>query len=74
MRSSKVLGAVLRVTAHAIYSYRCGSSAKRQQSHKKSTKFETKTEDMGTAELSSNLHKIVDRIEDERLLKAIYSF
>lgn len=29
---------------------------------------------MGTAELRSNLHKIVDRIEDERLLKAIYSF
>jgi hypothetical protein len=30
--------------------------------------------DMGTAELKSNLHKMVDRIEDERLLKAIYSF
>ena len=29
---------------------------------------------MGTAELRSNLHKIVDRIEDERLLRAIYSF
>jgi hypothetical protein len=29
---------------------------------------------MGTAELRSNLHKIVDRIDDERLLKAIYSF
>lgn len=29
---------------------------------------------MGTAELRSNLHKMVDRIEDERLLRAIYSF
>ena len=29
---------------------------------------------MGTIELKSNLHKIVDRIEDERLLLAIYSF
>lgn len=29
---------------------------------------------MGTAELKSNLHKIVDRIEDERLLRAIFSF
>jgi len=29
---------------------------------------------MGTAELKSNLHKIVDRIDDERLLRAIYSF
>lgn len=29
---------------------------------------------MGTIELKSNLHKIVDRIEDERLLHAIYSF
>ncbi len=29
---------------------------------------------MGTIELKSNLHKIVDRIEDERLLRAIYSF
>ena len=29
---------------------------------------------MGTAELRSNLHKIVDTIEDERLLRAIYSF
>lgn len=29
---------------------------------------------MGTAELKSNLHKMVDRIEDERLLSAIYSF
>ena len=29
---------------------------------------------MGTIELKSNLHKIVDRIEDERLLQAIYSF
>ena len=29
---------------------------------------------MGTIELKTNLHKIVDRIEDERLLQAIYSF
>lgn len=29
---------------------------------------------MGTIELKSNLHKIVDRIEDEQLLRAIYSF
>jgi hypothetical protein len=29
---------------------------------------------MGTIELKSNLHKIVDRIEDDRLLRAIYSF
>jgi hypothetical protein len=29
---------------------------------------------MRTAELRSNLHKIVDRIDDERLLRAIYSF
>lgn len=29
---------------------------------------------MGTAELRSNLHKMVDKIEDERLLRAIYSF
>jgi len=29
---------------------------------------------MGTVELKSNLHKIVDRIEDEQLLRAIYSF
>lgn len=29
---------------------------------------------MGAAELRSNLHKIVDSIEDERLLRAIYSF
>ena len=29
---------------------------------------------MGTAELRSNLHKMVDKIEDERLLRAIYRF
>jgi hypothetical protein len=29
---------------------------------------------MGTIELKSILHKIVDRIEDEQLLRAIYSF
>ena len=29
---------------------------------------------MGTIELKTNLHKIVDRIDDERLLNAIYSF
>lgn len=26
------------------------------------------------SELRTNLHKIVDRIEDERLLRAVYSF
>jgi hypothetical protein len=41
---------------------------------RKSIKFEQIQKDMGTAELKSNLHKIVDRIEDERLLRAIYSF
>ena len=29
---------------------------------------------MGTLELKSNLHQIVDRIEDDRLLRAIFSF
>jgi len=29
---------------------------------------------MSAIELRTNLHKIVDRIDDERLLKAIYSF
>jgi hypothetical protein len=29
---------------------------------------------VGTIDLKSNLHKIVDQIEDERLLRAIYSF
>lgn len=29
---------------------------------------------MSTTELRSNLHRIVDSIEDERLLRAIYSF
>jgi hypothetical protein len=29
---------------------------------------------MGTTELKSNLHRIVDQIEDERLLRAIYGF
>ncbi len=29
---------------------------------------------MGTVELKLNLHQIVDRIKDERLLQAIYSF
>lgn len=29
---------------------------------------------MGTTELKSNLHKMVDRIDDERLLRAIYNF
>jgi hypothetical protein len=29
---------------------------------------------MRTIELKSNLHKLVDRIEDELLLRAIYSF
>jgi hypothetical protein len=29
---------------------------------------------MGTTELKSNLHKIVDRIEDEQLLRATYGF
>lgn len=29
---------------------------------------------MGTIELKSNLHKIVDQIEDESLLRALYRF
>ena len=29
---------------------------------------------MSTIELKTNLHKIVDRIEDEQFLRAIYSF
>jgi len=29
---------------------------------------------MSTAEIKTNLHKIVDRIEDERLLRVIYDF
>ena len=29
---------------------------------------------MGTVELKSNLHQIVDRITDDRLLRAIFSF
>ena len=29
---------------------------------------------MGTVELKSNLHKIVDRINDDRLLRAVFSF
>ena len=29
---------------------------------------------MGTLELKSNLHQIVDRIDDDRLLRAIFSF
>jgi hypothetical protein len=29
---------------------------------------------MGTIELKSNLHRIVDQIKDERLLRAIYGF
>ncbi len=29
---------------------------------------------MGTIELKSNLHQIVDRIEDDRLLRTIFSF
>lgn len=29
---------------------------------------------MGTVELKLSLHQIVDRIKDERLLQAIYSF
>lgn len=29
---------------------------------------------MSTIELKTNLHKIVDRIEDEQLLRAIYRF
>jgi len=34
----------------------------------------TKDMNMGTAELKSHLHRMVDRIEDERFLRAIYSF
>jgi hypothetical protein len=29
---------------------------------------------MGTIELKSNLHKILDKIENEQLLRAIYDF
>ncbi len=29
---------------------------------------------MSTAEIKTNLHKIIDRIEDERLLRVIYDF
>ena len=29
---------------------------------------------MGTLELKSNLHQIVDRIDDDRLLRAVFSF
>lgn len=29
---------------------------------------------MGTPELKSDLHKILDRIEDEQLLRAVYEF
>ena len=29
---------------------------------------------MSTTEIRTNLHKIVDRIEDERLLRVIYDF
>ena len=29
---------------------------------------------MGTIELKSNLHKIVDKIDNEQLLRAIYDF
>lgn len=29
---------------------------------------------MGTIELKSNLHKILDRIDNEQLLRAIYDF
>lgn len=29
---------------------------------------------MGTVELKSNLHKILDRIENEQLLRTIYDF
>jgi hypothetical protein len=29
---------------------------------------------MSTTEIKTNLHKIVDRIDDERLLKVIYDF
>lgn len=30
--------------------------------------------DMGTIELKSNLHKMVDKIDNERLLHAVYDF
>ncbi|HQQ97084.1 MAG TPA: hypothetical protein PLX35_07460 [Cyclobacteriaceae bacterium] len=29
---------------------------------------------MSTTEIKTNLHKMVDRIEDERLLRAVYDF
>jgi hypothetical protein len=33
-----------------------------------------KKNDMGTIELKSDLHKILDRIENEQLLRTIYDF
>jgi hypothetical protein len=41
---------------------------------KKMNKFEEINGNMGTTELRSNLHKMVDSIEDVRLLRAIYAF
>jgi hypothetical protein len=38
------------------------------------TKFDKNQHDMGTIELRSNLHKMVDKIENEQLLHAIYDF
>ena len=40
----------------------------------KFTKFDENQQDMGTIELKSNLHKIVDKIDNEQLLHAIYDF
>jgi hypothetical protein len=37
-------------------------------------KFDANQQNMGTTELKSNLHKIVDKIDNEQLLYAIYDF
>jgi hypothetical protein len=50
-------------------------TSEEQENHFKKCKFTDGNQTtMSTVELKSNLHKIVDRIEDERLLRAIYSF
>jgi len=40
----------------------------------KSSTFSFKSRDMGTIELKSNIHKIVDGIQNEELLQTIYQF
>jgi len=37
-------------------------------------KFDTNRINMGTIELKSDLHKILDKIENEQLLRTIYDF